>query len=182
MHVAPALVTWTLRWHRDPSRFGAPPGAPDAVHAQWEHADMVHLVLLPLLPHLTWAVSYYMKVWCMGVKGGGRGRGLHIGERCMPLLVVRAWGRLGPNSSIHITCLALHQSGCSCRLGVREMHCWVLLGAAGVSPCPRVRGRRQAPPCSPHPLLPGLASLLPHAPHSLPHPVPPPLHLLCRYL
>jgi len=61
MHLYPACVCWTLRWHTaDP--LAAHLAANPAEAAAWQAASWRSLVLLPMLPYLLWAVLYYIKV------------------------------------------------------------------------------------------------------------------------
>lgn len=61
MHLYPACVCWTIRWHTaDP--LAAHLRTSSQAAAEWEHGGMRDLVLLPMLPYIVWAALYYLKV------------------------------------------------------------------------------------------------------------------------
>ncbi|KAI8475416.1 MAG: hypothetical protein J3K34DRAFT_63001 [Monoraphidium minutum] len=78
MHIAPALVSWTLRWKPDAERFGPPPGSPGAAGggggaggeaAAWPGAaGFSDLVLLPIPIYVLWAVAYYLKIFVISAE------------------------------------------------------------------------------------------------------------------
>lgn len=63
MHLYPACVCWTIRWHTaDPLAAHLREAGP-GVAAAWEGGSLRDLVLLPMLPYMLWAVLYYLKVF-----------------------------------------------------------------------------------------------------------------------
>lgn len=63
MHLYPACVCWTIRWHTaDPLAAHLREAGAEAA-AAWEGGSLRDLVLLPMLPYLLWAVLYYLKVF-----------------------------------------------------------------------------------------------------------------------
>ncbi|KAG2483513.1 hypothetical protein HYH03_017620 [Edaphochlamys debaryana] len=63
LHLVPALVSYTQRWHVDPRRFGPPPDAPPDERSAWMRAGVVSNVLLPMAFYVAWAVAYYLKIF-----------------------------------------------------------------------------------------------------------------------
>ncbi|KAF8064677.1 hypothetical protein HT031_003479 [Scenedesmus sp. PABB004] len=65
LHIAPALVSWTLRWHPDTARFGPPPGAPPEDVEAWAAGPAWALVGLPLLPYVAWGGAYWLIIFVL---------------------------------------------------------------------------------------------------------------------
>lgn len=69
MHIAPALVSWTLRWKPDHDRFGPGPGAAQQEEGPWPGpAGFVDLVLLPIPVYVSWALAYYLKIFVVSAE------------------------------------------------------------------------------------------------------------------
>eukprot|EP00878_Enallax_costatus_P012895 GHUV01013465.1.p1 GENE.GHUV01013465.1~~GHUV01013465.1.p1 ORF type:complete len:336 (+),score=54.06 GHUV01013465.1:169-1176(+) len=68
LHLAPACVSWTLRWHPDTSRFGPGKDATEAERQSWDNASLVQLVGIPLLFYLAWAISYWLKIFVVSAE------------------------------------------------------------------------------------------------------------------
>ncbi|EFJ48676.1 hypothetical protein VOLCADRAFT_90892 [Volvox carteri f. nagariensis] len=63
LHLVPALVSWSLRWHGDPGRFGPPGEATPEERARWHSAGFGPNVLLPMVFYVAWALAYYLKIF-----------------------------------------------------------------------------------------------------------------------
>ena len=61
LHWFPACVAWTERWHPDVHVREYNKKSTEAM-AEWHEATLLDLVVLPMIPYLTWALLYYVKV------------------------------------------------------------------------------------------------------------------------
>ena len=61
LHWFPACVAWTERWHPD-VHVREYNKKSSAAMAEWHEASLLDLVVLPMIPYLTWALLYYVKV------------------------------------------------------------------------------------------------------------------------
>ena len=61
LHMYPACVAWTERWHPAPYVKQFTKASPP-LKAEWQTATLTELVLFPMVPYLLWAVLYYAKV------------------------------------------------------------------------------------------------------------------------
>ena len=61
LHWFPACVAWTERWHPDVHVREYNKKSTEAM-AEWHEATLLDLVVLPMIPYLTWALLYYIKV------------------------------------------------------------------------------------------------------------------------
>jgi hypothetical protein len=68
LHLGPACVSWTLRWHPDSNRFGPGQAATEQQRVAWNQATLLQLVGIPLLFYLAWAVSYWLKIFVVSAE------------------------------------------------------------------------------------------------------------------
>lgn len=74
LHMYPAAVSWTQRWHRDQRTEELLRQRPELAR-EWDHASLGQLVLYPLLPYLFWALAYYAKVRVLKAQASSPGQG-----------------------------------------------------------------------------------------------------------
>lgn len=67
LHWFPACVCWAHRWHPPQSLIEALE-TNESLKDKWNTASFQDLCLLPMLPYLTWAVLYYLKIFVVSQK------------------------------------------------------------------------------------------------------------------